>query len=105
MEIKYGKDYLLELYVSGECSDKKHRFQPQVIKKYQQRVDTLIAASRKEELFPLRSLNFEALHGSKEGLFSVRVDNKYRLEFCLDENSSDSLVTICTLEELSNHYK
>lgn len=32
MEIKYGKDYLLELYVSGECSDKKHRFQPQVIK-------------------------------------------------------------------------
>lgn len=71
----------------------------------QKRVDTLIGATRKEDLFPFKSLNFEALHGDKEGMFSIRVDMQYRLEFSLEEVGGESLVTICQLEELSNHYK
>ncbi len=46
-----------------------------------------------------------ALHGDKEGMFSIRVDMQYRLVFSLEEVSGESLVTICQLEELSNHYK
>ena len=39
-------------------------------------------------------------------LFSIRVDMQYRLEFSLEEEvGGESLVTICQLEELSNHYK
>ena len=38
-------------------------------------------------------------------LFSIRVDMQYRLEFSLEEVGGESLVTICQLEELSNHYK
>ena len=34
MIIKYDKEYLEELYENGKCKDKKHRFQPQVVKKY-----------------------------------------------------------------------
>ena len=105
MRIVYGKKYLEELYIEGKCSDKKHRFQPPVVQKYQKRVDTLIAATRKEELFSLKSLGFEALSGDKQGLFSVKVDMQYRLEFELLENGSESQITICTLQELSNHYK
>lgn len=105
MTIEFGKEYLQELYDDGRCSDKKHRFQQQVISKYQKRVDTLMAANRKEDLFPFRSLGFEALHGNKEGMFSIRVDLQYRLEFELEENDGDTKVTICTLQELSNHYK
>lgn len=104
MTIEYGKEYLQELYEQGRCKDKKHRFQQQVINKYQKRVDTLIAANRKEDLFPFRSLGFEALHGEKEGLFSIRVDLQYRLEFELVEKDGDTTITICTLQELSNHY-
>lgn len=105
MIIKYGKEYLKELYEEGKCGDKKYRFQPQIVRKYQKRVDTLIGATCKEDLFPFRSLNFEALHGDKEGLFSIRVDLQYRLEFTIQEVSGESMVTICQLEELSNHYK
>lgn len=105
MIIDYGKDYLKELYEAGRCSDKQHRFQPQVVKKYQKRVDTLMGATRKEDLFPLKSLNFEALEGEKKGMFSVRVDKQYRLEFTIQETGGETLLTICTLEELSNHYK
>lgn len=105
MIVEYDKEYLRELYVDGRCKDKKHRFQPQVVAKYQKRIDTLIAAVRKEDLFVLRSLNFEALHGDKEGLFSIRVDGQYRLEFSLNEEGTEPMITIATITELSNHYK
>ena len=61
MEVEYEKDYLEELYEKGKCKNKKYRFQPSVIKKYQMRIDTLIAATRIEDLFVFNSLNFEAL--------------------------------------------
>ena len=105
MIIQYGKEYLKELYEVGKCSDRRYRFQPQIIKKFQKRVDTLIGATCREDLFPFKSLNFESLHGDKEGLYSIRVDMQYRLEFSLEEIGGDSLITICQLEELSNHYK
>ena len=105
MIIQYGKEYLKELYEVGKCSDRRYHFQPQIIKKFQKRVDTLIGATCREDLFPFKSLNFEALHGDKEGLYSIRVDMQYRLEFSLEEIGGDSLITICQLEELSNHYK
>ena len=105
MIIEYSKAYLRDLYEEGCCKEKSHRYQPNVIKKYQKRVDTLMAATRKEDLFPLKSLGFEALHGDKDGLFSVKVDMQYRMEFSLKEEGGESILTICTLQEFSNHYK
>ena len=80
MIIKYGKEYLKELYEEGKCGDRRYRFQPQIVKKYQKRVDTLIGATRKEDLFPFKTLNYQALHGDKEGMFSIRVDMQNRQE-------------------------
>lgn len=31
MEIRFDKQYLEDLYLKGKSSDKKHRFQPQII--------------------------------------------------------------------------
>jgi proteic killer suppression protein len=33
MEVRFDKEYLRDLYVTGKAG-KKHRFQPQVIRKY-----------------------------------------------------------------------
>ena len=32
MDILFDKDYLKELYATGKTSDKKHRYQPQIIR-------------------------------------------------------------------------
>lgn len=37
-------------------------------------------------------------------MFSVRVNDKYRIEFTLNESSEEHLLTICNIVELSNHY-
>ena len=67
-------------------------------------IDYLKWALRKEDLFRLNSLNFEALKGNKAGRFSIRVNNQYRIEFTIEENSEEPVLTICNIVELSNHY-
>jgi proteic killer suppression protein len=106
MEINFEKDYLKGLYENGKARSKKHRFQPSVIKKYIQTVDKLRVAKNTEELYPIRSLNYEKLLGDKKGIESVRVDGKYRIEFITTlEGEEPNSITICSIIELSNHYK
>lgn len=106
MDITFEKDYLKELYENGKARSKKHRYQPSVIKKYIQTIDKLRAAKNTEELYPIKSLNYEKLIGNKKGLGSVRVDNKYRIEFIVSvEGEEPDTITICSIIELSNHYK
>lgn len=38
MEITFEKEYLRELYEEGKASNKKYRFQPDIIKRYQARI-------------------------------------------------------------------
>jgi proteic killer suppression protein len=81
MNVEFEKEYLSELYETGKTTDKKHRFQPQVINGYTKCVRTLNRVTRIEDLFVIKSLNYEKLQGDKNGLSSVRINDKYRLEF------------------------
>ena len=106
MEIIFEKEYLKELYEEKKARNKKHRYQPNVVKKYIQTIDKLRAAKDIEELYPIKSLNYEKLRGDKLGLASVRVDSKYRIEFYTTiEGEEPESITICSIVELSNHYK
>ena len=105
MQIVFQKEYLSELYYSGKTSDKKHRFQPDIIKRYTNVINALASANKIEDLFPLRSLNYEVLDGDLKGLESVRVNNKYRVLFKSEKIESEEIITICNIMELTNHYK
>jgi proteic killer suppression protein len=105
MEIKFDKKYLEELFETGKTTDKKYRFQPQIVKKYRKTVDVLESVAVVEDLFRYNSLHYEVLHGNKEGLESVRVNDQYRIEFKTTKVVSETVVTICNIVELSNHYK
>ncbi|MDR3118706.1 MAG: addiction module killer protein, partial [Mediterranea sp.] len=50
MEIKFDKAYLWELYETGATTDKKHRFQPDIVTRYQARIRTLERTSKTEDL-------------------------------------------------------
>ena len=106
MKIVFEKDYLEQLYLDGKAKNKKYRFQKGVINKYKQTIDKLRVANRIEDLFPLKSLNYEKLIGDKKGLESVRVNQQYRIEFISKvEGEEPDTITICSIVELSNHYK
>jgi proteic killer suppression protein len=105
MEIKFDKLYLQELYEVGKTTDKKYRFQPGIVKKYQARIKTLENAPQIEDLFTINSLHYEVLKGDKKGIFSIRVNDQYRIEFKTTQVISGTVVTVCDILELSNHYK
>ena len=105
MVVTFNEEYLEKLYTKGETGVKKLRFQPQIVRGYQKGIKYLIQAKRKEDLFPFKSLHFEALHGDKEGRFSIKANDQYRIEFTLEETDDEPVVTICNIMELSNHYK
>ena len=99
MEIHFDKEYLQQLYEEGKTKDKKYRFQPQMVKRYQLRIKTF------EELYAIRSFHYEVLKGDKAGISSIRVNDQYRIEFTVKQSTSETVVTICNILELSNHYK
>ena len=81
MYIEFDKEYLRELYTDGKT------------------------ANRITDLFRNNALNYEALHGDKEGTSSVRINRKYRLEFTVREIMDEQIITVCRLLDISNHYK
>jgi len=110
MVLNFEKNYLREMYENGKSSDKKHRFQPELIRAYAKCLYRLEEAIALEDLYKYQSLHFEALVGDKKGLYSVRVNNQYRVEFSvfkikLNQETVETKVTICNIIELSNHYK
>lgn len=105
MIVKFDKEYLEELYTTGQCNDKKHRFQPQIITRYRRCVDTLTSSPAIETLFPMVSLNYKVLSGVKKGVSSIRINQQYRLEFTVEIISTEPVLTICTIIDISNHYE
>jgi proteic killer suppression protein len=105
MEIKFDKEYLRELYEIGKTTDKKHRFQPQIAIKYRKTIDILKSVAVVEDLFRYNGLRYEVLQGDKKGLESVRVNDQYRIEFKATKVVNETVVTMCNIIELSNHYK
>ena len=104
MVVAFEKEYLRDLYETGK-SDKKHRFQPDIVKRYKRGIDYLKQARNIEELFLLPSLHYEVLKGDKAGVSSIRVNDQYHIEFTVEQVSGPIIVTVCNIIELSNHYK
>jgi toxin HigB-1 len=103
MEVHFNNAYLEKLY-AGLSIRGKPRYSEDVVEKFRKKVVILKNADSSIELRQIRSLNFEALKGDKKGLYSIRVDLKYRLEFLIEKDKV-SLYEIVIIEDLSNHYR
>ena len=105
MKVLFDKKYLGNLYEKGNSGDKKHRYQPQVVKKYKKVVDLMRDTPDVLSLAKYNSLHYEKLVGDKAGLSSVRVNDQYRIEFEEIKQDNEVIATICNITELSNHYQ
>lgn len=105
MIVTFEKTYLQELYTEGKTSDKKHRFQPQIVSKYVKVINLMKQQENVLGLAKYGSLHYEKLSGDKDGVSSVRVNDQYRIEFTERIESGKQIATICNIIELSNHYK
>jgi proteic killer suppression protein len=105
MLVTFEEEYLEELYRTGKSGDKKHRYQPDVVKRYAKCIFRLQEAITVEDLWKYPSLRYETLTGDKAGISSVRVNYQYRVEFTVKSSEGEPVITVCNILELSNHYK
>ncbi|KAA6318187.1 Toxin HigB-1 [termite gut metagenome] len=105
MVVTFDKEYLRDLYETGKTDDKKHRFQPGVVRKYKHCISLMRHVPDTNAFGKYNALNFEELIGDKQGFFSIRVNKQYRIEFTVTVGGAEPIVTVCSILELSNHYK
>ena len=103
MLVTFADEYLEKLYHQQRVPGKP-RYDQSVVDVFIRRVDQFIAADNSHELRQLKSLHFEALKGDKQGLYSVRVNRQYRIEFRLNFDQVEH-IEIILIEDLSNHYR
>ena len=105
MNITSEDEALLELYENGKTSDKRYiRLPIQVIRGYKKAVDYMKVAQRIEDLFRLKGLNYEVLHGDRKGQESVRCNGAWRLIFRSFPIDGSIIITEIELLEISHHY-
>lgn len=65
MVVTFDKEYLKELYEFGKANDKKHRFQPDIVRRYKRCIDIIISVPDVTSLCKYNGLSFEKLSGDK----------------------------------------
>ena len=103
MEVRFKDTYLEKLYAGLPLSGKP-KYNDDIIERFRKRVIVLEHTENTIELRKLKSLHFEVLKKDKKGLYSVRVDLKYRLEFFIEKDKIE-LNEIVLIDNLSDHYR
>lgn len=106
MEIKFQKDYLAHLYEGNVKPYKEYKSNPQLVKQYINTINKLKSVTRIEQLYQLKSLNYEKKEGNLKGVSAVYVNKQYRILFSEVASASDDLtIDLLEIEDLSKHYE
>ncbi|MFP4019806.1 MAG: addiction module killer protein [Bacteroidales bacterium] len=106
MKIRCKKQYLEDLYSTGKTKDKRFKSNPQLIKQYQKTVQRLIKITRIEDLYALKSLQYEKKSGDLKGKSAVYINKQYRLLFTeIPSEEPPHEIELLELEEISKHYE
>jgi toxin HigB-1 len=77
----------------------KTRFPVAVIKSARRKLTVIRAAPDDRALRNWKSLHYEKLKGSREGMRSIRLNDQYRMVLTLDETVSPLTATIIAIED------
>lgn len=106
MEILFTKEYLSDLYEGKVRKYKKYKSNPQTIKQYVKTINKLKGITRIEQLYQIKSLNYEKKSGNLNGISAVWVNKQYRILFReVATETKDIVINLLEIEELSKHYK
>ncbi|PWL30740.1 type II toxin-antitoxin system RelE/ParE family toxin [uncultured Roseivirga sp.] len=105
MEIKFGKQYLADVYEGKVHKYKDYKSNPSLVRQYVKTVKRLYVTGSTEELKKQRALNFEKLRGDLKGICSVRINQQYRLLFKVVEEGSSTKYEVLELQDISKHYE
>ncbi|HEY3377660.1 MAG TPA: type II toxin-antitoxin system RelE/ParE family toxin [Armatimonadota bacterium] len=93
MRFSFAANDLAELYETG-VSTKIH---PHLVKAFQRVVDLIAAVIDVQELRGIKGLRMEKLHGDRDGQYSVRMNDQFRLIFHIERDDEGNYLLIIEL--------
>ena len=107
MKVRFSTKELEAFYITPlENLKGKLSFSKDIIRQYKKKVQLLISVESLNDLKQFRSLNLEALKGSRKGEYSIRLNIQYRLIFNIEkETNGDFVIEIIIVNEISKHYE
>lgn len=106
MIIDFTKEYLADIYEGKVRKHKEYKSNPQLVKQYIKAINKLKGISKIEQLYQIKSLNYEKKTGDLEGISAVWVNKQFRILFREVATDSENLViNLLEIEELNKHYE
>lgn len=106
MEIIFKKQYLSDLYQGIVKPYKEYKSNPQLVKQFINKINTLKSVTRIEQLYQIKSLRYEKKEGNLKGVSAVWVNEQYRILFNeVTSTSGDLTIDVFEIEDLSKHYE
>jgi toxin HigB-1 len=96
MEIAFADESLDRLEIEASYSA---GFGDAVVKAYRKRLQQIRAAPDERLFYALRSLNFEKLKGDREGQYSMRLNDQWRLIVELEGRAPNKVVRIIEITD------
>jgi toxin HigB-1 len=91
MRVRFADKKLGALYDLGEGAE---QYPPQVVKKFNQTIDTLKLLENEQKFYQFKGWHTEKLSGNRKGQYSIRMNKQYRLVYEIKkrEEQQDSKV-------------
>jgi toxin HigB-1 len=106
MNIVFIKSYLDDIYQGKTRKYKDYKSNPQLVKQYVKTVNKLKSITNIEQLYQIKSLQYEKKIGDLNGISAVWINNQYRLLFRETSTSPNSLeIDLLEIEDISKHYQ
>lgn len=106
MEIIFKKPYLSDLFEGIVKPYKEYKSNPQLVKQYVHKINTLKSVTRIEQLYQIKSLHYEKKEGNLNGVSAIWVNEQYRILFNeVASTSGDLTIDVLEIEDLSKHYE
>jgi toxin HigB-1 len=70
-----------------------------VVKAYRKRIALIRSANDERDFYGLKSLHFEKLKGNREGQFSMRLNDQWRLILEFIRNQKGKIVVVISIED------
>lgn len=106
MRIVFIKTYLSDLFEGEVKKYKKYKSNPQLVKQYVKTINKLKGITKIEQLYQIKSLNYEKKVGNLEGISAVWINKQYRILFReIATNPDNLIIDLLEIEDLSKHYE
>jgi proteic killer suppression protein len=96
MEIAFDDESLDQLETDADFNG---GFGDPVVKAYRKRVQQIRSATDERTFYALRSLNFEKLKGDREGQYSMRLNDQWRLILTFEGKAPQKVVRIIEIAD------